>query len=85
MHDKKAPSGVTFKYQTESKGTVTEHSIHWNKGKGNNYDDSYPVDVRAFNSPEKKDFYGSYDFVGKFNNVFGSAGVGAGAGTISGY
>lgn len=55
------------------------------KGEGNNYDNSYPVDVRAFNSPEKKDFYGSYDFVGKFTNVFGSAGAAAGAGTISGY
>ena len=85
IYDKKAPSGVTFQYQTQANGSVTEHSLHWNKGNGSNYDDSYPVDVRTVNSPEHKNFYGSYDFVGKFSSVFGSTGPAAGAGTISGY
>ncbi len=85
IYDKKAPSGVTFKYQTESKGTITENTVNWKKENGSHYDDNYPVDVRTVNSPEHKDFYGSYDFVAKFSSVFGSAGAAAGAGTISGY
>ena len=85
IYDKNAPSGVTFKYQTESKGTITENTVNWKKENGSHYDDSYPVDVRTVNSPEHKNFYGSYDFVAKFNSVFGSAGAAAGTGTISGY
>ncbi|MDQ6609916.1 MAG: hypothetical protein M3Y85_08860 [Bacteroidota bacterium] len=85
IYDKKAPAGVTFSYETQSKGSTTEHTLSWGKGNGAHYDDSYPIDVRAVNSPEHKYFYGSYDFVGKFSNVYGFAGKGGGAGTISGY
>jgi len=85
LYDKKAPAGVTFQYQTESHGTISENALHWSKGEGGNYDDSYPVDVRVVNSPEHKDFYGDYDFIGTFRNVYGFALKGGGAGTISGY
>jgi RHS repeat-associated protein len=85
IYDVKAAAGVTFAYQTQSNATRTENTLTWKKGTGEHYDDSYPVDVRAVNSPEHKDFYGSYDFVGQYRSVFGSAGLAAGAGTISGY
>jgi RHS repeat-associated protein len=86
VYDKKAPQGVTFTYQTmAANGVRTDHTLSWDKGKGQHYDDPYPVDVRSVNSPEHTNFYGSYDFVGTFQNIFGSAGAAGGAGTITGY
>ena len=66
IYDKNAAPGVTL-YNT---GQL------WKKGDKQGFEDiNYPVDVRTVNSPEYKDFYKDYDFVGAYTSNGGILGT----------
>ncbi len=84
IYDKNSAPGLTLKYQKVVNNATTDGVLSWEKQKGAS-DANYPVDVRMINSPEHKDFYGKFDFVGSYSNIFGSKGLYGGGGFIKGY
>jgi hypothetical protein len=75
-YDKDLPAGVTVQYNIANYAAtskmeytqVFQKSVLIPKGDGAYPDANYPVDVRTINSPEYKDFYKDYDFVGGYNS-----------------
>ena len=99
IYDENTAKGVTMNYTYLGEdGSPITRSLQWDKRDDvdRNHDIFYPVDVRAFNSPEFSNFYSdgttTQDVVLKYINYYGAGtsksvpvGIAAGTSTLFGY